>query len=327
MCCLFGIIDYKGKMTYMDRKRLLRNLSVCCEERGTDASGIAFMEDGEMHVIKCGVPAHKLRYHLPRDVRVIMGHTRLTTQGSEKKVYNNHPFKGICNNTRFALAHNGVLYNDTTLRAERNLPKTKIETDSYIAVQLIEDKRAFTIDAIKSMAEDVRGSFCFTLMDDENSIYIVKGDNPMAIFHYKKLGIYIYASTKEILSKALVISGYGKEKYEDIAIRDGDILKIKSNGEIEKYDFDSYAGYRYCFSPYSWGYDTFLSFNNKNKAKKESQYRELIDYAAIAGVCEDEVLLLLNNGFEIWEIEEMLDEPDVIINCIEALLDAEYCFE
>ena len=326
MCCLFGIIDYKDKMTYLERKKLLRNLSICCEERGTDASGIAFMEDGDIHIVKCGVPAHKLRYHLPRDVRVIMGHTRLTTQGSEKKVYNNHPFEGECTNTKFALAHNGILYNDTTLRAERNLPKTKIETDSYIAVQLIEDKRAFTIDSIKSMAEDVRGSFCFTLMDDENSIYIVKGDNPMTIFHYKRLGIYIYASTKDILKKAIMISGLEREKYDDIAIRDGDILKIKSNGETEKYSFDSCAGYRSYFSPYGWGYERYYSYNNKNKVKKEAQYRELIDYAAIAGLHEDDVMMLINYGFEIWEIEEMLDEPDVIMNCLEMVLEGEYCF-
>ena len=37
-----------------------------------------------------------------------------------------------------ALAHNGVLYNDRELRREQHLPTTPIETDSYIAVQLLE---------------------------------------------------------------------------------------------------------------------------------------------------------------------------------------------
>ena len=37
-----------------------------------------------------------------------------------------------------ALAHNGVLYNDKELRRKQHLPPTPIETDSYIAVQLLE---------------------------------------------------------------------------------------------------------------------------------------------------------------------------------------------
>ena len=36
-----------------------------------------------------------------------------------------------------ALAHNGVLYNDKELRREQHLPLTSIETDTYVAVQLL----------------------------------------------------------------------------------------------------------------------------------------------------------------------------------------------
>lgn len=45
-----------------------------------------------------------------------MGHTRHTTQGNEKRNYNNHPFTGKCKNLKFAIAHNGVLFNDKELR-------------------------------------------------------------------------------------------------------------------------------------------------------------------------------------------------------------------
>ena len=63
----------------------------------------------------------------------------LTTQGNEKFNYNNHPFYGHADKN-FAFAHNGVLYNDIEVRKEKHLPKTKIETDSYVAVQLIEQQ-------------------------------------------------------------------------------------------------------------------------------------------------------------------------------------------
>ena len=48
----------------------------------------------------------------------------MTTQGKAKYNRNNHPFTGNVPGTRFALAHNGVLYNDRTLRREKKLPKT-----------------------------------------------------------------------------------------------------------------------------------------------------------------------------------------------------------
>ena len=39
---------------------------------------------------------------------------------------------------RFALAHNGVLRNDHRLQVQNKLPVSRIETDSYVIVQLLE---------------------------------------------------------------------------------------------------------------------------------------------------------------------------------------------
>ena len=74
---------------------------------------------------------------------VVMGHVRMTTQGNAQSNYNNHPFPGNLDGhlpgggPDFALAHNGVLNNDLLLRHQLHLPKTRIETDSYIAVQML----------------------------------------------------------------------------------------------------------------------------------------------------------------------------------------------
>lgn len=81
------------------------------------------------------------------------------------------------------------------------MPKTKIQTDSYIAVQLIDSKNTLDFNSLKYMAETVEGSFCFTVLSEDNELYIVKGDNPMAIAKFD--GYYIYASTEAILKKAL----------------------------------------------------------------------------------------------------------------------------
>ena len=107
-------------------------------------TGIAYNGGGKLRIYKRPWPARFMRFRIPGDVRVIMGHTRLTTQGSEKRNYNNHPFEGRTREGAFALAHNGVLHNDRSLRKSQKLPYTRIETDSYVAVQLIEQKRPST---------------------------------------------------------------------------------------------------------------------------------------------------------------------------------------
>ena len=138
MCCLFGILDYGSKLSRKEKTKLLSVLSVACEERGTDATGIAYNSGGDLKVYKRPLPAHLLWFKIYEDTKLIMGHTRMTTQGSERFNANNHPFAGQAGDTTFALAHNGVLSNDKRLRRHHDLPATKIETDSYIAVQLLE---------------------------------------------------------------------------------------------------------------------------------------------------------------------------------------------
>lgn len=46
---------------------------------------------------------------------------------------------------------------------EKHLPNTQIETDSYIAVQLLEQQGKLNFDSLKSMAESVQGSFALRL--------------------------------------------------------------------------------------------------------------------------------------------------------------------
>ena len=144
MCCLFGLIDYGCTLTVKQKSRIVSALAIAAEARGTDATGIAYNSGGRLRIYKRPVPGHRMRFRIPEDASVVMGHTRMATQGRPKKSWNNHPFPGTVRGESFALAHNGVLYNDRTLRRQLKLPDTKIETDSYIGVQLIEQKKAVT---------------------------------------------------------------------------------------------------------------------------------------------------------------------------------------
>lgn len=164
MCCLFGLIDTELRFTGKEKSKMFHALASASEARGTDATGVAYDYSRTLHIYKRPIPGHKLNFYLRNDTRFAMGHTRMTTQGIARRNYNNHPFRGIMQAGTFALAHNGVLDNDFSLRKSLHLPRTRIETDSYIAVQLIEQKGILNFDSLRYMAELLEGSFTITVL-------------------------------------------------------------------------------------------------------------------------------------------------------------------
>ena len=125
MCCLFGLYDYGGTLSAKQKNRMIAALAAASEVRGIDATGIAYCMNGHLSVYKRPLPAHWMRFRIPEQAAAVMGHTRMTTQGSEYRNYNNHLFSGKAGQP-FALAHNGVLTNDGLLRRKScPFPKSK----------------------------------------------------------------------------------------------------------------------------------------------------------------------------------------------------------
>lgn len=300
MCCLFGMLDYAGSLTKKQQNKILSVLSAACEERGRDAAGIAYHNEGRLCIYKRPLPAHLLRFQLPEAVAAVMGHTRLTTQGSERKNYNNHPFYGNAENTCFALAHNGVLYNDRELQKTERLPVTKIETDSYVAVQLIEKRKTLDFDSLRYMAERLMGSFTITVLDREDSLYFVKGDNPICIYHYEKAGIYLYASTEEILQAALRRIPYRFGKPAEIRLTCGDILKIDRQGRQTRARFQTDN------LLLSDLYRRPICLYDTDAGAADEYVSELKSVASGFGYTGEEIDCLLTEGYTAEDIEELL---------------------
>lgn len=299
MCAIFGYLDYKGIIGNAYLKKLVKLLSVEAECRGTDATGISYVKDGEMVTFKKARPAHKVKLYFPTGTKCVIGHTRMTTQGSEKLNYNNHPFEGKCGRGNFTLAHNGVLYNDQELKAKYKLPETKIETDSYVAVQLLEHFGNVNIENIKKMSELVEGSFVFTILRNDGTLFLVKGCNPLTLYHFPDLGLYAYASTKSILDNALKKSDL-IYKYCEIKVSEGEILEISPNGNIIRSTFEVKEKYHSFWNPYSFNADEF-----------ESE-EMLLEYCGMFGVSEEDVELLLDFGYDADTIEEMLMDATML---------------
>lgn len=303
MCCLFGMIDYGQSFSGKQKTKMLSVLARACEARGTDATGIAYHYNNRLRIYKRPLPARRMRFRIPSDVPVIMGHTRLTTQGSAKKNYNNHPWLGCVGDGNFALAHNGVLYNDGLLRKSLQLPKTRIKTDSYVAVQLLEQQKALTFSSLQYMAETVEGSFCFSVLDGKNQLWLVKGDNPLCLYHYPRLGLYLYASTEEILKTGISRMPMSLGKPERISLEMGDILKIDQQGhrEIETFHADNLLYRQRCFYwPSSWFRPT------KQEAVEDAYLEDLRTVAQSCGYENNVVNTWLREGFTTDEIEEFL---------------------
>lgn len=300
MCCLFGLVDYRGSLTAKQKSRIIRELSVAAEARGTDATGIAYNTERGLQIYKRPLAAHLLRLNVPKSARVVMGHTRMATQGRAKRNENNHPFLGSIGTEHFALAHNGVLYNDYSLRREKRLPATRIETDSYIAVQLLEMQKALDL---RTMAEQVEGSFTFTVLTERNELYFVKGDNPLCLVHFPTLGVYVYASTEEILRKGILHCGWlgGGER---VSAECGEIVKIDGKGRVSRSNFDSD---KLRFSP--WGCYSWSWYDHPPRTEAE-HIRDLKSVAACFGYTGEMVDRLLQRGFTTDEIEELLYEMD-----------------
>ncbi|HRU99612.1 MAG TPA: class II glutamine amidotransferase [Ruminococcus sp.] len=301
MCSLFGWLDYQGIVPYRIKKKLTQALANAAEERGTDAAGISYVHGKDVVIFKRPKPAHKLHFSIPERTVAVMGHTRMTTQGDEKHNYNNHPFPGLAGDTAFAFAHNGVLWNDKELRKDKQLPDTHIETDSYVAVQLLQQSDKLDFESLKDMAETVEGNFTFSVLDQNNSLYIIKGGNPMCLLHFPAFGLYVYASTESIMKNALKRVGLHKFAYERVQTDEGNILRIDKNGVIERSEFEPRV-FRTRYGGWHDWEDEMFSIHEEL----------LLAYCGCYGVDSSDVELLLEYGYTCDEIEEMLADHDLL---------------
>lgn len=307
MCAIFGLIDYGKVFTAVQRECFMNVLATECELRGTDATGFAFNSGGKLRIYKRPVAAHEISLKLGEDANVILGHTRMATQGDCKKNYNNHPFFGKVRGMKFAFAHNGIVYNDDKLKHNMNLPVTKIETDSYVAVQLLEKSGELCEKSLAEMAEKINGPFVFTVLDERNNSYFVKGDNPLALYHFAD-GFYAYASTDLLLESALDILGLSTLQFEEINSTCGDILKINSQGKLTRYNFTPLIDRSYCcYAPMR------ISFNR---------------FGMRFDIPEEYFNLMLDYGYTLEDVEDLCGIPEAIEATVsEILCEYGYCDE
>ena len=308
MCCLFGFYDYGHSLSVKQKSRLASALAVAAEARGTDATGIAYLANSHLSIYKRLSPAHRLRLRIPKAADAVMGHTRMTTQGSESQNYNNHPFYGQVASGGFALAHNGVLRNDHRLQVQNKLPVSRIETDSYVIVQLLEQAGSVDMQTLVKVSEQLIGSFTYTVLDSQAQLFIVRGNNPFCLYHFPAQGIYVYASTKEILTAAL--RKFRKHipfgSFEEITVKEGEILRLSTDGfrKMQTFSLDFLLPLSAYLPLCSFAFDP-------RNTRSTSYVDELKSVAGAFGYLPEDVDALLADGFMPEEIEECFYEGEI----------------
>lgn len=140
------------------------------------------------------------------------------------------------------------------------------------------------------------------MLDEQVRCGWSRANNPLTIVHFPAAGVYVYASTAEILNKALARCGNWLGRGEKVDIEMGDIVKIDSRGRITRGTFDASKFYRS-----SWGYwDTPLY--PKAPHSEEEHLTLLKSVAKAFGFTGEMVDRLLEQGFSTDDVEELLYE-------------------
>ena len=160
---------------------------------------------------------------------------------------------------------------------------------------------------------NTKSSFVFTILRNDNTLFLVKGSNPLTIYYFPTLGLYVYASTKSILDTALQKSTL-PYKFCEIAVSEGEILQISPDGTLLRNSFafmDDYCS----FSPlYNW---------NAVDWHHDDAEELLLEMCSCYGINQEDIKLLLEFGYCYDEIEQMLMDTAQLT---EALLEIKAAF-
>ncbi len=184
------------------------------EQRGEAATGLAIINlNGQTWIDKQPLPAHKfvstetyqnLLQEINQDTVLILGHTRLPTQGTPQDNRNNHPLQA---GTVYGI-HNGHIDNDRLLFARWGfVPQTQV--DSEIIFRLLADcsdncpQEMELLALFKLKLSNLEGKYTFLAIDSRvpQRLLVVKHNNPISLHYCLESNTLIFSSSYIFLRK------------------------------------------------------------------------------------------------------------------------------
>ena len=244
-----GIASYAGNKDVI--KTIMTGLK-SLEYRGYDSSGIAYMKNGKINIIKKEGPIKNLDNILNYDDEANIGisHTRWATHGGATDI-NAHPHR----QGKITLVHNGIIENYNELKDE--LIKKgyifKTETDTEVASAAIDDLYNTEKDMLKALNKAtyvLKGSYAFNIINDDypDTIFGIRKDSPLIVGTSSNGNILAsdIPAIIHVTNKYVILNNYDivvltkdnikyydrdlNEIHKDVKIFNGDSEEISKNG-------------------------------------------------------------------------------------------------
>lgn len=244
-----GIASYAGNKNVI--KTIMTGLK-SLEYRGYDSSGIAYMKNGKINIIKKEGPIKNLDKILNYDDEANIGisHTRWATHGGATDI-NAHPHR----QGRITLVHNGIIENYNELREEL-IEKGYVfntETDTEVAAGIIDNLYKEEGDMLKALNKAtyiLKGSYAFNIINDDypTAIFGIRKDSPLIVGTSNEGNILAsdIPTIIHVTNKYIILNNYDivvltkdnikyydrdlNEIHKDIKIFNGDSEEISKNG-------------------------------------------------------------------------------------------------
>ena len=244
-----GIASYAGDKNVI--KTIMTGLK-SLEYRGYDSSGIAYMKNGKIKIIKKEGPIKNLDKILNYDDEANIGisHTRWATHGGATDI-NAHPHR----QGRITLVHNGIIENYNELR-KKLIEKGYVwntETDTEVAAGIIDDLYNEEGDMLKALNKAtyiLKGSYAFNIINDDypSTIFGIRKDSPLIVGTSNEGNILAsdIPAIIHVTNKYIILNNYDivvltkdnikyydrdlNEIHKDIKIFNGDSEEISKNG-------------------------------------------------------------------------------------------------
>jgi len=218
-----GIVGYVGKDKCIP---IILNGLESLEYRGYDSSGIAYIKNNQIEIVKKEGRIKNLKESLDlnTDTYVGIGHTRWATHGKPSD-YNSHPHKV----GKVTIVHNGIIENYKELKDQLTDYTFYSDTDTEVVAALIDKllKDMDILDVLKNLKNYLVGSYALgILIDGDNKIYAIRKDSPL-ILGVSPKGNFIASDVPAILEYTnmyyLILNNeYAVLDKEDVIIYDED---------------------------------------------------------------------------------------------------------
>ena len=244
-----GIASYAGDKNVI--KTIMTGLK-SLEYRGYDSSGIAYMKNDKINIIKKEGPIKNLDKILDYDddANIGISHTRWATHGGATDI-NAHPHR----QGKITLVHNGIIENYNELR-EGLIEKGYVfntETDTEVAAGIIDDLYNEEGDMLKALNKAtyvLKGSYAFNIINDDypDTIFGIRKDSPLIVGTSNEGNILAsdIPAIIHVTNKYIILNNYDivvltkdnikyydrdlNEIHKDIKIFNGDSEEISKNG-------------------------------------------------------------------------------------------------